>query len=582
MAAAVMQASQNGNNSAAQAYGQGITNLGMAIMGGDPETRARAMLYRAQTGEAQMMMQQNALKAQAMQAVQALSTIKNPDGTAALDQNTLAQALRGMAVLEPRLNPQQWVDAANTGVVPYRDQAFKLQQQNNEAAINPTYDAAKGRAFGTLPASTQAEVASGNREHQFRVSEAINTAQAKANNPDDPAGVEANFMKTLNPDQLARYIQFKNSKMVTPGETMVGAPVPGGLPEEALPSGGAAAPQGNPNTPATPLKDQSHYNDSNPVTGLGSGIPGQVTTGGGPSVSLPQSLPQAASAGVNTVGPVTLAQSAFPKAPSNIPAEGQKSIMDNIALIQRLDQAKQLVSAHPDALGVKNLLPGASFFENLYGSPENNQTRAALNGLTMSEMHDQFGARLTNAEYEKSAASIANTSDTAQNALNKLNLMRGAAQRETTNLAQMFSPQAGYVVPTALANAIGQYSTSQQPTASAPGLQVPGGPNPSTAPQPPPVATPALTPMAAAVTGATTPAVANAGPATAVANSVTTPPSVSPAPTSMAAASTGVMNTPGAVGLKQIDPQTAAQILQRAGGDPVQARQMATQAGFQF
>jgi hypothetical protein len=497
------------------------------------------------------MMQQNLMKNQAMQAVQSVmqdpnAWITNPNGTHTLSPDSARALTAAGIMIDPRYSVKDTQGAVNENTNAARDQGYAIDKQNNEAVVKSLF-------------------------------------------PTDPQGVEANSLRTLTPAQQAAYFQFKESKTLNPAETLKGPPIPSNPPPSAtsnsgMPSG-AGSGLGGPQI--LPMPDGSPAPVAQGETGLAAAL-SQATGVAKPSPSFPaNSIPQAMIAPQG--GAVTLAQSSAPIAPHEIPAEGQKSIMDNVALIQRLDQARQLVSAHPDAIGPKNYLPGSQFFENINGSPENNQTRAALNGLTMAEMHNQFGARLTDSEFEKNAASVATTTNTAPNAINKLNLMRGAAQRELTNLGQVFSPQAGYVVPPELDTAIKQYSTAVGPTATAPALQVPGGVNPSTAPAP--------SPAASAVTSAMTPPAASAGPATAVAQSASNPPSTalpaaSPAPSPMASVLTGAMGAggaqpqatpmPGGGGMKTMDPSTAAQMMQQAGGDPAKARQMATQAGFQF
>lgn len=141
--------------------------------------------------------------------------------------------------------------------------------------------------------------------------------------------------------------------------------------------------------------------------------------------------------------PVTAGGVPVQKPGKEIPANVNKSIIDNQQSLNKIDRAIQAITDDPKALGLQYAIPGAETIGQ-YIDSSGVPTRAAVADIGSLVLHDRSGAAVTVSEFPRLKPFIPTASDSPQAAIDKLKQLRKAMADEADLLAQTYSKEQGY------------------------------------------------------------------------------------------------------------------------------------------
>lgn len=141
--------------------------------------------------------------------------------------------------------------------------------------------------------------------------------------------------------------------------------------------------------------------------------------------------------------PVTSGGVPVQKPGKEIPANVNKSIIDNQQSLNKIDRAIQAITDDPKALGLQYAIPGAETIGQ-YIDSSGVPTRAAVADIGSLVLHDRSGAAVTVSEFPRLKPFIPTASDSPQAAIDKLKQLRKAMADEADLLAQTYSKEQGY------------------------------------------------------------------------------------------------------------------------------------------
>lgn len=141
--------------------------------------------------------------------------------------------------------------------------------------------------------------------------------------------------------------------------------------------------------------------------------------------------------------PVTSNGQPVQKPGKEIPANVNKSIIDNQQSLNKIDRAIEAVTADPKALGLQYAIPGAETVGQ-YLDSSGVPTRAAVADIGSLVLHDRSGAAVTVSEFPRLKPFIPTASDSPKAAVEKLKQLRKAMADEADLLAQTYSKEQGY------------------------------------------------------------------------------------------------------------------------------------------
>ncbi len=162
-----------------------------------------------------------------------------------------------------------------------------------------------------------------------------------------------------------------------------------------------------------------------------------------------------------------------------IPQAAAGGMISDMDTLNKIDRAIELVRRNPDSLGIKNM---AGDFAIQRLNPEGVETRAALATVGNTVLHDISGAAVTVPEWERNRVNIANSKDTPEAALQKLQLMREYLTGHLQTGSKFYSPAGGYVVDPSVSHVISKFAP--QEAAPSPVVSAIGQPPAQVAQQP--------------------------------------------------------------------------------------------------
>lgn len=127
----------------------------------------------------------------------------------------------------------------------------------------------------------------------------------------------------------------------------------------------------------------------------------------------------------------------------DIPANVNKSIIENQQNLAKLDEAIAAVQKNPGALGLKYMVPGMETLGQ-YTDKEGVPTRASVADIGSMVLHDRSGAAVTVSEMPRLKPFIPSASDSPEAATNKLRRFREQYAQEAELLSQTYSRDQGY------------------------------------------------------------------------------------------------------------------------------------------
>jgi hypothetical protein len=130
-----------------------------------------------------------------------------------------------------------------------------------------------------------------------------------------------------------------------------------------------------------------------------------------------------------------------------IPPNINTAIGTNDMSIKRIEEALDLLKKNPDAIGLKNLLPGQALDR---ADPKGVATRSAIGDIGSLVIHDRSGAAVTQTELQR-LGFIPTPTDRADNAKTKLEAMLKWAKMSQQGLSETYSEDQGYKPNPALA-----------------------------------------------------------------------------------------------------------------------------------
>lgn len=127
----------------------------------------------------------------------------------------------------------------------------------------------------------------------------------------------------------------------------------------------------------------------------------------------------------------------------DIPANVNKSIIDNQQSLGKIDRAIESITSNPKALGLQYAIPGAETVGQ-YIDSEGVPTRAAVADVGSLVLHDRSGAAVTVSEFPRLKPFIPTASDDPKAAVAKLRQLRKAMAEEADLLSQTYSKEQGF------------------------------------------------------------------------------------------------------------------------------------------
>ena len=141
--------------------------------------------------------------------------------------------------------------------------------------------------------------------------------------------------------------------------------------------------------------------------------------------------------------PVTSGGVPVQKPGKDIPANVNKSIIDNQQSLGKIDRAIESITSNPKALGLQYAIPGAETVGQ-YIDSEGVPTRAAVADVGSLVLHDRSGAAVTVSEFPRLKPFIPTASDDPKAAVAKLRQLRKAMAEEADLLSQTYSKEQGF------------------------------------------------------------------------------------------------------------------------------------------
>lgn len=126
-----------------------------------------------------------------------------------------------------------------------------------------------------------------------------------------------------------------------------------------------------------------------------------------------------------------------------IPANVNKSIIENRQNISKIDKAISEIDAKPGALGLVNMIPGAETVRQ-FTDPEGVVARAGVADIGSLILHDRSGAAVTASETPRLRPFIPSASDRPEEAKKKLQRFKEIYQEEADLLSQTYGKDQGY------------------------------------------------------------------------------------------------------------------------------------------
>lgn len=123
-----------------------------------------------------------------------------------------------------------------------------------------------------------------------------------------------------------------------------------------------------------------------------------------------------------------------------IPPNINTAIATNDMSIKRIEDALDLLKKNPDAIGLKNLLPGQALDR---ADPKGVATRSAIGDIGSLVIHDRSGAAVTQTELQR-LGFIPTPTDRSDNAKTKLETMLKWAKMSQQGLSETYSADQGY------------------------------------------------------------------------------------------------------------------------------------------
>jgi hypothetical protein len=123
-----------------------------------------------------------------------------------------------------------------------------------------------------------------------------------------------------------------------------------------------------------------------------------------------------------------------------IPANINTAISTNDMSIKRIQEALDLIKKNPDAIGLKNLLPGQALDRM---DPKGVAARSAIGDIGSLVIHDRSGAAVSASEMQR-LNFIPTPTDRADNAKTKLEAMLKYAKLNQQGLAETYAEDQGY------------------------------------------------------------------------------------------------------------------------------------------
>jgi hypothetical protein len=130
-----------------------------------------------------------------------------------------------------------------------------------------------------------------------------------------------------------------------------------------------------------------------------------------------------------------------------IPPNINTAIGTNDMSIKRIQEALDLLKKYPDAIGLKNLLPGQALDR---ADPKGVAVRSAIGDIGSLVIHDRSGAAVSASEMQR-LGFIPTPTDRADNAKTKLEAMLRWAKAGQQGLSETYSEDQGYKPNPALA-----------------------------------------------------------------------------------------------------------------------------------
>lgn len=131
-----------------------------------------------------------------------------------------------------------------------------------------------------------------------------------------------------------------------------------------------------------------------------------------------------------------------------IPPNINTAIGTNDMSIKRIEEALDLLKKYPDAIGLKNLLPGQALDR---ADPKGVAARSAIGDIGSLVIHDRSGAAVSQSEMQR-LGFIPTPTDRADNAKTKLEAMLKWAKAGQQGLSETYSESQGYKPNPALAS----------------------------------------------------------------------------------------------------------------------------------
>ena len=123
-----------------------------------------------------------------------------------------------------------------------------------------------------------------------------------------------------------------------------------------------------------------------------------------------------------------------------IPANINTAISTNDMSIKRIQEALDLIKKNPDAIGLKNLLPGQALDRM---DPKGVAARSAISDIGSLVIHDRSGSAVSVGEMQR-LGFIPTPTDRADNAKTKLEAMLKYAKMNQQGLAETYAEDQGY------------------------------------------------------------------------------------------------------------------------------------------
>jgi hypothetical protein len=131
-----------------------------------------------------------------------------------------------------------------------------------------------------------------------------------------------------------------------------------------------------------------------------------------------------------------------------IPPNINTAIATNDISIKRIQEALDLLKKNPDAIGLKNIIPGQVLDR---ADPKGVATRSAIGDIGSLVIHDRSGAAVTQTELQR-LGFIPTPTDRADNAKTKLEAMLKWTKMSQQGLSETYSEDQGYKPNPALAS----------------------------------------------------------------------------------------------------------------------------------